>query len=206
MSTMTDKARARARAKARKGWQRITKPHHCNNAGCKTGYRTIRGLNAHHMTAHAGMWTSKKARAAGRAMGKQADAARRHAMGWRVSAGLAEVRGQRVVATDKSRSRPKLSGRLKLKDLRAVHKHDRDHERAAARDRKADQAAARGKDARAGRHQHRADYLRSKHGTPARHAPAPVRPAPAPRPAPAANGHSNGRTARTPAKTGRTRT
>lgn len=199
MGTMTSKARARAR----KGWHRITVPHHCGD--CNKDYRTVRAMNAHHMSVHAGLWSSKKARAAGRGMGKKVDAARRHAMAWRVSSGHAEVRGQRVVATDKSRSRPVLSGRLKLKDLRAAHRHDRDHDRAEARDRKADQAAARGKAARAGKHQHRADYLRSKHGTPARHAPAKVRPAPAPRPAPAANGHSNGR-AKAPARTGRTRT
>lgn len=203
----SDKA-SKLKDRARKGWHRITVPHHCGD--CNKDYRTVRAMNAHHMSVHAGLWGSKKARAAGRGMGKKADAARRHAMGWRVAAGLAEVRGQRVVATDKSRTRPVLSGHLRVRDLRAAHKHDRDHNRAQARDLRADRAAARGKATRARKHQHRADYLRSKHGTPARPAPRQARPAPATRPAPAASGHVNGqlngRTARTPARTRRTRT
>lgn len=195
MGTMTDKARNRAR----KGWHRITEPHRC--ADCNKDYRTIRAMNAHHMSVHAGLWSSKKARAAGRTMGKKADAARRHAMGWRVSAGLAEVRGQRVVATNKSRSRTELRGKLSLRSLRDAHRHDRQHERASRADQRADRAARRNDHGTAGQHRQRAHNLRGYTPVPESH-PSRQRPVPAPRPAPAASGHSNGR-AKAPAKAGR---
>jgi hypothetical protein len=147
--------------------------------GCCPGrqFRGTRALNAHHAARHAGRWAGKQARAAARRMGKDVDAARRHARGWLEAAGLRDHRGRR---TDRARSRPELRGKVTRRQLRELHRHDRDHERAAARDRRADRAGAR-----AAAHRQRAENLRSR--WPQRIPPA-ARPAPARVPA-SANGH-----------------
>ncbi len=117
---------------------------------CGRNWRTSRAVNAHHIARHSGMWMSKKARAAERAMGKQLSDARRHSMGWHKAAGLRDQRGQR---TAKARSRPELRGRVGVRQLRRAERHDRDsgrtdqraarHERHAARsDARAERAAA----------------------------------------------------------------
>ena len=170
---------------------------HC--AGCNRDFRGHRALNAHHMSRHASMWTSKKARAAARAMGKDVDLMRRHARGWLVAAGLRDQRGK---LTDRARSRPELRGNVKLRDWRRAHKHDRDHERAGKHERKAERA--RNPVRRVDRH-HRAANLRNRWpvlrpapAPPARsngHRPPPARPAPGGRLAP--QRHANGTRPRT---------
>lgn len=143
---------------------------------CGKTMHSNRAQKAHHLAAHSGMWASDKARKAGRKMGKDLDKARRHAMGWLRAAGLRDQRGQ---LTAKARSRPQVRGRVGVRQLRKLHKHDRDHERADRHDREAERAAARGKTARqVDRHQ-RAANLRNRWSN--------LRPAPAP------TARSNGR-------------
>ena len=171
--------------------------------GCGKDFgRDHRKMNAHHISVHAGRWTSAKARAAARKMGKEADRVRRHAAGWLESAGLRDAYGK---GTERSRSRPQSDGRLTLRHMRQLHKHDRDHERAARHDRVAGQARRRDHHWKANKRERAAKALRSQ--WPVRQPkPVPARPAPA-RTAPKArgNGHSNGTrpTAMRPAPTGR---
>lgn len=134
---------------------------------CSPGkeFRGHRAMNAHHMARHGGYWAGDKARKTGRKIGRQADAMRKHARGFREAYGHIDRYGR---LTAKARSRPELRGRVTRGQLRQAHRHDRDHEKAAARDRKADRARARGRHGRAVKHQYRADYLRSIHGTPSR--------------------------------------
>ena len=117
---------------------------------CGRTWHTSRQWNAHHIAYHSGMWMSKKARAAERAMGKQLSNARRHAMGHLRAAGLRDHRGQ---LTAKARARPELRGRVSVRQLRRADRHDREsdrtdqraarHERNAARsDARAERAAA----------------------------------------------------------------
>ena len=175
--TLGQKAADRARRKLRG----LTHPFRCDH--CNKDFRIRRGLNAHHMSRHAQRWTSKKARAAARAMGKDVDLMRRHAAGWLEAAGLRDARGR---GTDRSRSRPQVRGKVSLREMRRLHKHDKHHERAVKSDSKA--ARARGRDfhAKAGTHERKAATMRDRW---------PVRPrqprsAPPPRTAPASsNGH-----------------
>lgn len=167
-------------------------------------FRGHRALNAHHLARHGSYWAGDKAKKTGRKIGKAADAARRHARAWREAAGLADRDGNRTHA---SRSRPELSGRLRLRDLRRAHRHDRDHRKAAVRDQKADRARSGGSRYRADSHQARADSLRARHGTPSRgeqerQARERLERLAAPR-GPRANSHLNGRGPR--ATAGRTR-
>jgi hypothetical protein len=80
-------------------------------------------------------------------MGKDADNARRHALGWLEAAGLREWRKvpfkgrdgkertrQVPVLTDRARARPELRGRLRGRDLRVAKNHDAGHERAKRSD------------------------------------------------------------------------
>ena len=165
-------------------------------------FRGHRALNAHHLARHGSYWAGDKARKTGRKIGKATDAARKHARAWREASGLADRNGNRTHA---SRTRPELSGRLRLRDLRRAHRHDRDHRKAADRDQRADRAAASGSQGRADRHQFKADYLRSRHGTPSREQQErQARERLATPRAPHANGHPNGRAPRT-APAGRTR-
>ena len=71
-------------------------------------------------------------------MGKQLSNARRHSMGWLRAAGLRDQRGQR---TPKDRARPHAYGRLSVRQLRGMHRHDKHSGRT---------------DQRAGRHERRA--------------------------------------------------
>jgi hypothetical protein len=170
--------------------RRTTARFHCS--GCGQDFRGPRAMNAHHLAKHAGRWTSEQARKVARKMGKEADAARRHARGWLEAAGLRDARGR---LTARARSRPELRGRLRTRDLRQAHRHDRDHERAAAHERKADRA--RTPERQVDRH-HRAALLRNRWPELRTPRPAPVRTAPVTRTAPAAGNGSRPRPARTP--------
>jgi hypothetical protein len=122
---------------------------------------------------------------------------RRHARGWLEASGLRDPNGK---TTARARSRPQArNGRLTVRTLRQMGRHDRDHERAAGHEAKA--ARSRIPAVRTVR-QHRAASLRSRwperapRPAAARPAPAapragstgtrpaPARPAPASRPAP----------------------
>ena len=118
---------------------------HCS--GCSRDFRGHRAWNAHHAAKHAGRWASASARKAARSMGKDADNARRHALGWLEAAGLREWRKvpfkgrdgkertrQVPVLTDRARARPELRGRLRGRDLRVAKNHDAGHERAKRND------------------------------------------------------------------------
>jgi hypothetical protein len=182
---------ARAADKAHRKFRELTHPHRCGS--CNRDFRGYRAMNAHHLAVHAQRWTSKKARAAARAMGKDVDRMRRHAAGWLEASGLRDPRGK---TTDRARSRPQApGGRLKVRSLRQMHRHDRHHERAAGHDAR----AARSRNPlRRARLQNRAAGLRgrwpgrpapaaraaSTRPAPAASRPAPARPAPASRPAP----------------------
>ena len=132
----------------------------CGARTCPGRFRSLRLWKTHHLARNAGRWTSKRARAAGRAMGKDVDAMRRHARSFLEVAGLRDARGQH---TDRSRSRPQVSGRLARRDLRGLHRHDRDHERAIKRDHRADRAERKGRTDRAAAHRERAESLRARH-------------------------------------------
>ena len=162
----------------------------CGEKGCPGTFRSLRAQKAHaakHAARQAGRWAGKSARAAGRAMGRPLDDARRHALSWFEAAGLREwkkipvrdkdgnpVTGRNgkplmrevPVKTDRARSRPALSGRLRIRDVRVAHRHDRDHEKADGHDRK-----AQGRHARAARSAARAAALRAagRDGRAARH-------------------------------------
>ena len=118
---------------------------HCD--GCSKDFRGHRAWNAHHAAKHAGRWASASARKAARSMGKDADNARRHALGWLEAAGLREWRKvpftgrdgkertrQVPVRTDRAKSRPEIGGRVRARDLRVAQKHDDGHERAKRHD------------------------------------------------------------------------
>lgn len=105
------------------------------------GIHANRAQKAHHLAAHSGRWTSDQARKAARKMGKPVDLMRRHARSWQEAAGLRDQRGN---LTAKARSRPLPRGRVTLRQMRQLHRHDRDHERADRHARKA--AAARTRD------------------------------------------------------------
>jgi len=142
-------------------------------------FRSVRQLNAYHLARNGGYWAGQKARVAGRKIGKQLDAARRHARGHREAAGLIDHMGRR---TPRGESRPELRGRVSFRQMREAHRHDRDHDRAQARDHKADRHEARGRDERAAAHRDAAAALRDRWPQPARTVPAmtvTARPAPA---------------------------
>lgn len=166
---------ARAAEKAHRKLRELTHPHRCGS--CNRDFRGHRAMNAHHLAVHAQRWTSKKARAAARAMGKDVDKMRRHAAGWLEASGLRDSRGN---GTARSRSRPQAAGgRLTVRKLREMHRHDKHHERAAGHDARA--ARSRNPLKRVGL-QHRAANLRNRW---------PERPRPAARPAPARTGPSS---------------
>ena len=133
----------------------------CGAKSCPGSFRSLRQQKAHAAKIEIGRWNSKAAKAAGRAMGKVQDEARRAARGMRVAAGLVDMRGKR---TAKGKSRPALSGQVKIKDLRNVDRHDRHHERADGHDRK-----AAGREARAGRHKGKAEARTERGKSPGRH-------------------------------------
>ena len=139
-------------------------------------FHGYRAMNAHHMARHGSYWAGDKARRTGRKIGKTADAMRKHARGYREAYGHIDRLGR---ATGKGRSRPDGPVR-RISDLRARHRHDRDHERAARRDGRAAQATGRDRHHTANRHQRAADAQRSR--WPQR--PAPARTPPTARPAP----------------------
>ena len=164
-------------------------------------FRSIRQLNAYHLARNGGYWAGQKARTTGRKIGKPLDAARRHARGHREAAGLIDHMGRRTL---RGESRPELRGRVSIRELRQLHRHDRDHETALTRERKADRHEARGRDDRADRHRAAAAGLRDRWPQPARTVPAPavtVRPVP-----PDQNGHRAAPERTRPALDGRTRT
>jgi hypothetical protein len=122
-------------------------------------FRSVRAWNANHLARHGVYWGSKAAGTTGRKMGKAQDAARRHARGWREAAGLSRTarvpirdedgkdtgRTRQVsVPTGRARSRPALRGVVRIRELRRVHRHDRDHERADSHERRAVRHMARG--------------------------------------------------------------
>jgi hypothetical protein len=133
----------------------------CGGKSCPGNFRSSRALKAHAAKVTGQRWMSAKARAVEKKMGKVWSDARRHARGWKEAAGLTDPRGR---ATAKGRSRPPVSGRVKLGDLRQAHRHDRHHEKAAARDHKATQH----KD-RAARHQGKAEARTGQGKTAGRH-------------------------------------
>jgi hypothetical protein len=165
---------------------------HC--AGCNRDFRGHRAMNAHHMAVHAGRWSSAKARKAARAMGKETDRMRRHARGWLEAAGLRDPRGR---LTEKARSRPQVRGMTTLREMRMLHRHDRDHDRAGRLGRRADRARGRDFHGKADAHERQAGSLRERWAT--RPAVRAVRPAPAARPAPGTR-PAPARPARTPVR------
>jgi len=199
--------------KARKKIRGMTHPHHCD--ACNRSFRGHKALNAHHLGVHAQRWTSAKARKAARAMGKDVDRARRHARGWLEASGLLDPRGH---LTPRAMSRPKPEpgrrGRTGVRQMRKLHVHGRDHDRADRHERKARKTRIPG---RAARLQRKARDLRGRWPEQPRPAARPARPAPA-RPVPAPNGNGTrpaparptpaarpAATARTrPSRTGRT--
>jgi hypothetical protein len=175
----------RAADKARQRWHNVRHRY--------AGFRTRQEMNARFLRDYGGYWQGKAGKAMRRKLGRDQDLARRHARGWRESHGLADHRGR---ATGKSRSRPDLPSRPRLKDLRDQHRHHRDHEKAGTRDRKAQALRAKGKHERAARHERMAGELRGR--WPARQT-APV-PRTAPPPRPAADRTSDRPPARLPAR------
>ena len=164
-------------------------------------FRGHRALNAHHLARHGGYWGGKAAHATGRKIGKVQDAARRHARGHREAAGLIDHMGRR---TPRGESRPELRGRLSFRQMREAHRHDRDHEKALTRERRADRPEARGWHERAEGHRTAAPGLRDRWPQPSRAVPVPavtVRPTPADQ-----NGHRPAPERTRPAHDGRTRT
>ena len=136
---------SRARRLAHNVRARTRSSFHCT--GCNRDFRGHRAWNAHHAAKHAGRWASASARKAARSMGKDADNARRHALGWLEAAGLREWRKvpftgrdgkertrQVPVRTDRAKARPELRGRVRARDLRVAQKHDDGHERAKRHD------------------------------------------------------------------------
>src|ERR1035441_21844 len=136
---------SRARRLAHNVRARTRSSFHCD--GCSKDFRGHRAFNAHHAAKHAGRWASASARKAARSMGKDADNARRHALGWLEAAGLREWRKvpftgrdgkertrQVPVLTDRAKSRPEIGGRVRARDLRAAKNHDAGHERAKRHD------------------------------------------------------------------------
>ena len=133
----------------------------CGGKTCPGSFRSLRAQKAHAAKIEIGRWNSKAAKAAKRAMGKVQDEARAAARGMRVAAGLVDIRGKR---TAKGKSRPALSGQVKIRDLRNVDRHDRHHERADEHDRKAD-----AREARAARHKGKAESRTAQGKSPGRH-------------------------------------
>ena len=130
-------------------------------------FRSVRALNAYHLARDGGYWAGDKARKMARKMGKPADAARRHARGWREAGGLIDHMGHRT-ARGRTRPVPERGTVLTGGHLRDLHRHHRDHERAAKSDRKAEARDARaarheaaGNTRRAGWHQRRAESHRA---------------------------------------------
>lgn len=150
---VADRARAFARGAFARGAFRTQ--FTCACCPGKT-FRGHRAMNAHHLARHGNYWAGGKARAMGRKMGKAQDAARKHARGWLEAAGLRDRNGK---TTDRARSRPQVRGKAGVRDLRQLHRHDRDHERAEGHHRKADRA--RTPEKRADRH-HQAANLRNR--------------------------------------------
>ena len=164
-------------------------------------FRSIRQLNAYHLARNGGYWAGQKARVAGRKIGKTRDMARRHARGHREAAGLIDHMGRR---TPRGESRPELRGLIRIRELRQTHRHDRDHEKALTRERRADRHEARGRHERAEGHRTAAQGLRDRWPQPSRAVPVPavtVRPTPADQ-----NGHRPAPERTRPAHDGRTRT
>lgn len=124
---------------------------------CSPGktFRGYRALNAHHLSRHGGYWAGQKARVAGRKIGKQADAMRRHARGWQEAHGLLDHRGK---ATARMRSRPDGPVRS-IRDLRDRHRHGKDADRTDRAATRIEGRASRA-DGRADRHAARAARLK----------------------------------------------
>ena len=129
---------------------------HCDD--CNRSFGGYRAMNAHHLARHASRWTSAKARKTARDMGKAWDAARKHARGWREAAGLTDPRGNR---TAKGRARPEARTRTRLRDLRQMHRHDRDADRTDQRAGRLERRAGRST-ARADHHASRADAAKTR--------------------------------------------
>ena len=149
---VADKARQQARDVVNGGRWLCS----CGGKECPGRFPTLRQQKAHAARMAAGRWNSKAARAAGRAMGKTQDRARRAARAMREAAGLIDARGNR---TARGRARPEVArpGKVtRIRDLRHADRHDRDAERTDRRAGKHEQRAARA-DSRASRAQDRAE-------------------------------------------------
>jgi len=158
--------------KARQKIREHTHPFSCDL--CNKRYRVARRLNAHHGAKHVQRWTSAKSKKVARALGKDVEQMRSWMRsGWE-SYGLAD-RGGKLTARARSRPRPKPGrhGRTGLSQMRKLHRHDRDHEKAIRHERTAGKTRIPG----------RKDRLLRK--AKARRARWPERTAPAARPAPA---------------------
>lgn len=169
-------------------------------AHCGKHYPTLARWKAH-AHSHMPRWTSKKSREFGRKIGKDEDRKRRMGRDGLEGYGLRDRSGKH---TARALSRPSSGdGRRHLtrQQLRDLHRHHRDHERADTRDRKAQALRARDKHDRASRHEQAAQALRARHPQ--------LREAPAPRTRPArtaasgrtpANGHRTPAPARLPSR------
>jgi len=117
-------------------------------------FRSARHLNAYHLARDGGYWAGDRARKVARKMGKQADAARKFARGTREAHGLIDHMGHRT-ARGRSRPVPERGTVLTGRHLGELHRHHRDHDRAAKSDRKAHAREARAADreAQADRHE-----------------------------------------------------
>jgi hypothetical protein len=149
--TLAGEATIRGADKTRKAWHNVRHRY--------DGFRTRQEMNARFLRDYGGYWQGKAGKAMRRKLGRDQDLARRHARSHREAFHLADHRGR---ATDKSRSRPDLPSRPRLKDLREQHRHHRDHEKADTRDRKAQNLRAKGKHDRAARHERVRDELRGR--------------------------------------------
>jgi hypothetical protein len=123
-------ARATIRSRARDKFQDIFHGRFTCSCCPDKVFRGHRALNAHHLARHGGYWGGKAGRAMRNKMGKEADAARRHARGWLEAHGHVDRMGRR---TSRARSRPEAPerGHLRLVGLREQHRHARDHDEAA---------------------------------------------------------------------------
>jgi hypothetical protein len=211
MAGATASAAARGARRARSGLRDILGGGRFTCACCPDRvFRGHKALNAHHLARHGGYWGGKAGRAMARKVGKDVDAARRHARGWLEAHGHVDRLGRR---TGRARSRPQAParGHLSLRQMRQMARHGRDHDEADRHDLRAARAAARGNRARQVDHHHQAARLRNLWpARPPRVSPAPARlqparraPSPTPpagRLAPAPNG-----TRTAPQRAGRTR-
>jgi hypothetical protein len=194
MRSLADAAADRAGRAASDVRNQVAHGGRFNCISCGKNCWTARGMNAHFLAGHL-----REVRNTRKGIPKDRRRAWLHARGWREAAGLIDEKGHR---TARGRSRPAVipaDGRAHVThgQLRQLHKHDRDHQKALRHEARATRHHAAGRHGRAEARTRKAEGLRSRW-------PERSRPAPAARPAP--QPHGNGTRpvpARTPVLDGR---